>query len=326
MEPNKTITILAEPMPIGREYFGQTSKLILRGVRDLFSKPNYNYGRYKGHYAVTRSLVEGLTKAGLPFIYSPQRLSELTDTVVVLAGVKTLAQAIALKRRGVIKKIFAGPNIVVFSSDHEHILANQEIDGVITPCSWVIDVYLEDNPSLWGRCFAWPAGVDVDYWSPGLIDTRRNVLIYEKQNKGPVGPVQPFVDYIESRGYTVEIIKYGSFNHAEYLRQLRQARLMVGFVRDESQGLAWAEAWAADVPTLIWRNKINSYQGRRYRTSTAPYLTRDTGLFFDDMEDFKRQFICWEKRQKTFSARAWTIANMSDEVCARKLFDRVNVC
>jgi hypothetical protein len=92
---------------------------------------------------------------------------------------------------------------------------------------------------------------------------------------------------------------------------------MVGFVIDESQGLAWAEAWSADVPTLIWRNIENSNRGRSYVTSTAPYLSINTGLFFDDFENFKIIFAKWESKKDEFRPREWVLENMSDEVCAR---------
>jgi len=320
------ITILAEPMPIGKDCLGQTLTRTLRTLRNLFYKPKYNYGKYKGHYAVTRSLVEGLAKAKLPFIYSPTKVSELTDIVVVLAGVKTLLQVIALKQSGIIKKIYAGPNIVVFSSDHNNIIAHPEIDVVITPSDWVINLYTIDNPTLIDRCIAWPAGVDVEYWKPSTRYTRKKILIYEKQNKGIVGPIQPYVHYIKSRGYDLEIIHYGCFTHKDYLQKLQQAILMIGFVRDESQGLAWSEAWSTDVPTLIWRNEVNTCRDRSYSCSTAPYLTRNTGLFFTDFEDFKHKFLFWEQQKHTFSAREWTISHMSDEVCASKLYSTVTSC
>ena len=101
---------------------------------------------------------------------------------------------------------------------------------------------------------------------------------------------------------------------------------MLGFATSESQGLAWAEAWAADVPTLIWRNTSNVSNGRRYNCSTAPYLCAKNGLFFDDLEHFKVQFRYWESNRAQFKPRAWTLGNMSDEVCAKLLYDEVTKC
>lgn len=320
------LTILTDPIPAGGWLLEECARRAARYARNQIKRPKYNFGFYRGHFAVTRSLVEGLLKLGLPHNYNPSSLGQLADTVVVLAGVRTLQQAIELKKKGYIKKLLAGPNIVVFSSDHDSLLASEEVDIVITPCDWVVDIYVEDNPSLSGRCWVWPAGVNVNYWKPGSIDERKHILIFEKKNKGPVGPIAPYTEYLHQRGYTVETLQYGTFTHNEYLSALQRANLMLGFVIDESQGLAWAEAWAADVPTLIWRNEQNTYRGRTYRTSTAPYLDPANGLFFDDFEDFKRRFLIWEANPKQFSARAWTVANMSDEVCAKRLYEKVALC
>jgi len=320
------ITILTDPIPTGRLLIPQLCREAARGVRNILRPPKFNFGAYRGHYAVTRSLVEGLKKAGLRHNYNPRSLRQLADVVVVLADIRTLKQAIELKRKGYIRKIYAGPNIVVFSSDADSILASPEVDAVITPCSWVIDLYVEDNPTLEGRCFPWPAGVDIDYWKPAANQERKQILIFDKQNKGPVGPIEPYADYLRGRGYPVQILQYGNFTHDEYLHALQHSRLMVGFVTDESQGIAWAEAWATDVPTLIWRNGTGYYRGRNYACSTAPYLCDSNGLFFDNLDDFSKQFTRWEESASCFTPRDWTISNMSDEACARDLYKKVFEC
>lgn len=320
------ISVVTDPLLYKTQFFSEGLRKIARRCRDSVRKPEYNYGKYRGHYAVTRSLIEGLKIAGIPHNYNPTFSKDLARTVLVLAGVRTLKQAIKFKEIGLIDKLFAGPNIVLFSSDHNSLLANPLIDKVITPCDWVSNHYIEHNPSLENRCLIWPAGVETTFWKPCSLQKRRRILIFEKQNKGPVGPVEPYVQYIKGLGYEVEVIKYGSFKHPQYLECLQNAQLMLGFVVDESQGLAWAEAWSTNVPTLLWRNEINTHQGVTYQTSTAPYLTNETGLFFDDIDDFKLQFNFWEKNKAKFRPREWTMKNMSDEVCAQRLIDMIDKC
>lgn len=320
------ITILTDPMPWGRELIFEGMKRIALTIRDIFIKKKrnyYNHGNYRGHFAVTRSLVEGLRKVNAKFNYNPIYPWQMANTVIVLAGNRTLRQAILFKQKGKIKKLFAGPNIVVFSSDYDSILAAKEVDAAITPSDWVVEMYLEDNPSLKNRIFPWPAGVDTNYWRPDPTIKRDQILIFEKQNIGPVGPITPYVDYLFSLGWKVEVIQYGTYTHSQYLRMLQRSCMMVGFVVSESQGLAWAEAWSADVPTLILNKTSNIYRGRRYNNSSAPYLFPQNGLFFDDFEDFKTKFTYWEIHRDQFSARAWTLENMSDEVCAAQLYKKI---
>lgn len=321
------LTILTDPMPIGCDLVPEMGRRVGRRLKYLVRERSYaSHPRYRGHFAVTRSLIQGLEKNGAEFNYSPLSLRHLADIVLVLAGVDTLRQAIRLKQQGYIRRLYAGPNIVIFSSDHDSILASPEIDAVITPSNYIDELYIEDNASLRGRIFSWPAGVDTEYWKPESKFKRDKVLIFEKQNKGPVGPVAPFADYLRGIGWEVEVMRYGSFRHHQYRDSLQRSCLMLGFVTDESQGIAWAEAWSCDVPTLIWRNTSNVYHGRKYKCSTAPYLSEDNGLFFDDLEHFKEQFAYWETHRDLFQPRAWTLANMSDEVCARQLYERVTAC
>jgi hypothetical protein len=322
------LTILTDPVPLGVHAIPEKGRRLLRSIRDCIDPPraHRNGINYRGHFAVTRSLIEGLAKVGLPHAYNPRSLGGVSDHVVVLAGVRTLRQAIELKRQGYIKRLFAGPNIVVFSSDADSVLASPEIDVVITPCDWVADLYLEDHPSLTGRCYSWPAGVDTEYWKPHCNTGRDQILIFEKTANSPVGPVEPYAEYLRGLGYRVSILRYGSYTHAEYLRELQKSNLMIGFATGESQGIAWAEAWSTDVPTLIWNNSSNVYRGRRFCCTTAPYLHPENGLSFTVIGEFRQKFAQWRENPNRFSPRAWTLANMSDEVCASMLYERIMTC
>ena len=214
-------------MPWGLELLQESARRIARWGRDALS-PN-RPPLYRGHFSVTHSLVVGLHKINASFNYNPRYPWQLADTVIVLAGARTLRQAIRMKQQGRIKKLFAGPNIVTFSSDYDSLLAVTEVDAAITPCDWVADVYLEDNLSLKNRIFPWPAGVDTHYWRPDPAVKRESILIFEKQNKGPVGPVAPYADYLRSLGWDVNIIEYGNFTHIKYLKILQKSCLMLGW-------------------------------------------------------------------------------------------------
>ena len=319
------LTIVTDPIPFGRNFLIEYSKKFLRSLRNYFlGVPLGQDPYYRGHHAVTRSLIQGLDKINCKYVYNPQRFKKETDVLLVLSGVKTLEQAIELKKRGLIKKLIAGPNIIIFSSDHNNLIANSWIDIIITPAEIINDLYILDNPSLKGRISSWPAGVNTNYWIPDDNKRKKQILIYEKQVKGPVGPISPYVHYLQNSGYDVRVIQYGSYSLAEYLSELQKSILMIGFVTDESQGIAWAEAWSSDVPTFIWNNHTNVYRGRSYLCSTAPYLTDENGIFFDDFSDFQIKFNQWEKGHFKFQPRKWCLENMSDEVCAQKLIDIVH--
>lgn len=324
------VTVLTDPMPWGRELLPEGVRRIARLVRDVI-RPNrkyFNHPQYRGHFAVTRSLVEGLWKINANFNFNPYHPSQVADTVIVLAGVKTLRQAIRLKKQGRIKKLFAGPNIVAFSSDYDFIAGSLEIDCYILNSDWVFDLYIEDCPSLRDRCFIWPAGVDTSYWQPDPATKRDRILIFDKRDiEDDPDRVNPYVVYLRGQGWQVDVlVRCGlqGYTQERYRYLLQRSSLMVGFtVGSESQGIAWVEACSTDVPILILKNTSNTIRGRRYTCSTAPYLCSQNGLFFDDLEDFKTQFSYWETNREQFTPRMWTLENMSDEVSADMLYQRL---
>jgi hypothetical protein len=308
------------PLLRGRYAIKEPLKRLARLIRDsIFKKPAFMKSKYSGHPSVTRSAVEGLLKIGVNVTYNPRTLSALGEAVYVPNGFDTLRQAIRLKQSGYIKKLLAGPNLVEFPSDRRELITAPEIDVYIVPDNFTRDLYVADCPELGNRCQACPAGVDTEYWQPVLNRADRpRILIYDKNVREPVDP-KLIATRLEEFGFQVEIIQYGCYTQAQYLQALRHATLMVGFSKSESQGIAWAEAWSADVPTLIVRNDIVTYRHKTFQSSTAPYLSSQTGMFFNDLLDFENVFDYWKMNQDKFNPRQWVVDHLSDERCAQKL-------
>jgi hypothetical protein len=320
------ITVLTDPVPSGLYFFSEPLKKTVRRIRDrVRPAPAFFKSPYRGHFAVTRSLVEGLQKAGIPSNYNPQRLGDVADTVAVLSGQNALRQAIEWKRSGRVKTLLAGPNLVEFPSDARELLCSPEVNVCITPGSLTCAIYIEDCPELAGRCEAWPAGVDTAYWSPASPPAKRErILLYDKQINGATDAVAPYAALVAAKGYAVATLEYGSYTREQFRQLLRESRLMIGFSAAESQGIAWAEAWSTDVPTLLWYTGEHVFthpraRGRILRTSTAPHLTDATGRFFPDLDAFATLFARWEAGELQWAPRAWVLKNMSDEACARRL-------
>ena len=322
------ISILTDPMLFEREFMSEGIRRIVRETKDRLApkKRNFNGFSYRGHAAVTRSLIDGLRKINASFNYNPNYLSQLADRIIVLSGARTLKQLIRLKRKGKIRKLFAGPNIVVFPSDFDSLIAAPEIDYVITPSDWVMNLYGEEKPFLRERCFSWPAGVDTEFWRPKSEVARENILIYYKPSIGMSESIQPYIEYLRGIGWRVNVIQYGLYVYSKYLEELEKSCLMVGFSAGESQGIGLAEAWSVDVPTLLWENTSNICNGRSFNSSTAPYLNKKNGLFFKNIEEFKVQFLFWSNHSNEFSARDWVLKNMSDEICASILYKKAIEC
>jgi hypothetical protein len=324
---SKDITILTDPIICIHSNIKYSLKRVYLLAKECIRITGEN--KYRGHFAVTRSLANGFELNNINYNYNPVGLSGLGRVVIVLAGVDTLRQSIDLKRRGYIDKIFAGPNIVEFSSDAENILTSNEINLILTPSIWVTNLYCKDNKILKNKCYSWPAGVDFEYWNPQNCISKKNkekkILIYCKSKKDNILKLIDSVDkFLRKNGFETKILEYGLYSHTEFWNELCSSSLLIGFTNgSESQGIAWVESWSMDVPTLIYQNDIQNYRGKKFECSTAPYLTSDNGSFFIDYDDFKRKFIEWKKGKKAYKARSWVEKNMTDSVCSLKLYRRI---
>lgn len=322
----KKITILTDPIPYGKIYLKEYLKIFIRFFRDILFNPkqNYNKSKFRGHFAVTRSLVTGFMKSKYEFNYNPKKISKLYENVIVLAGVKTLKQCIELKEMGLIKNLYAGPNIVIFSKDHNSIIANTQIDYVITPSKWVSEMYIKDCPILTNKCIEWPAGIDIDYWSPDLKIKKSQIIIYDKRIQTSKVEINEYINFIKSYGFSVKILKYGTYTHKDYFDELNKTQLMICFSNgSESQGIAWNEAWSMNVPTLILESNSNVYSGKFYACSSAPYLNSKNGSFFYDIDSFKNEFNKWINKKNIYEPRKWSIINASDEISAKCLYHKL---
>jgi len=317
------ISVVTDPIPIDFYRVTEGIKSSLRKARNvsrnLFSPlPAYLVSEYRGHPAVTRSIVQGLEKLNVPFSYNPKNLNDLSQSVVVLSGISALRQMIKLKQLGHIRRLLVGPSILNDPGSHRGILASPEIDKYITH-DLVCGLIGRILPTLALRCAPWAAGVDLEFWCPNDQRTRNQVLIYSKGNKGPTVPLEPYCMELKRRGYEVSVLEYGLYTAEEYRSFLQISKFMVCFTRDETQGIAFAEAWACDVPTFIWSNSEPTYLGVAYGGSTAPYLTDATGVFFSNVNDFGELLSKCDRDGFDFKPRQWCSENMTDEVCARDL-------
>ena len=236
----KKLTILTEPVQYSYRIKIASKKLLMK---------DYKYG---GHTAVTRSLIEGLDKIGYAdYNYRPSSEKEIAEHVHVLAGVRTLRYAIELKKRGKIQHLTAGPNVVVFSTDMESIIADENIELYLQPSQWAADFHIELNNAIKDRCVSWAAGVDIDKLKPKKkLKERKQVIIY---HKGESDQFCYRVDFILRRhGYNTVILKYGSYRFDDYVRILDESEYMIVISGPESQGIYLAEAWAMNVPTICF--------------------------------------------------------------------------
>jgi len=287
----------------------------------------------RGPQSVAASLQRGLRALELPFALNPRKLRSSGGPVGVLSGVEALRDAIAWKREAPGGRLIAGPNLVVLPSDAGGLITCTEIDLVLVPSTWVKDLYEEEAPTLRGRVAVWPAGVDPSYWAPaasGNYQRRQSAqphaLIYLKALAGQRNPSDYDLSQtrteLERAGFSHEQVEYGSYRSDGFLSALQRADLMVAFSPSESQGIGLLEAWSANTPTFVWAMGEAFIKGRRFETSSAPFLGRETGAEFQsssELAELLKGFAdCGGER---FRPREWVLNNMTDSQAAKRYWD-----
>lgn len=293
----------------------QAIELLKNIIRYCFWRKIY------GPMGVLKSLDRGfqsLQKAGrkLTFNINPPT-SQVYPIVFALRWADTLAYALNLKKKGKIKKLFAGPNISVPKDKHDNWF-HSEVDQIIVPSQRVFDYHCSLDERLRSRMFIWPAGVQ----DQGAGSKTEHSLIVFKKN-APDSLTAQILDSLEQQGISYHLLEYGKFLPSDYQALLNISSAMIYLQESETQGLALQEAWMKDIPTLVRDRGYWDYQGRYWEGNqiSCPYLTPEVGMRFADFSAFKESFsIFWQKALAgDFTPRSYTLAELSDHACAQKL-------
>jgi hypothetical protein len=321
--PRPFLTVLTAPIPTAgrRLYQG-----VRRRVRPLVKPgvPLPKMSPFPGHYAVVRSVVEGLRAIDADFNFNPRRVADLGRAVYAPENA-ALRQAAGQKRRGRIDYLVAGPVNALFPDGADGVLQLPEIDRLIVASEWVHGLY-GDAPQLLEKTVACPCGIDARYWQP-TGQPRNNVgLVYWKS--GDEAFCKQVEKVVRTCGLEPRRLRAAAGEHAlyapeEYRRLLDESQVAVFLSAFETQGLALAEAWSMDVPTAVWDPQgTGEWRGRTFQAgSSAPYLTPLTGRRWrtiDELDPLLRGIL---EERATFQPRAWVLAHMTDEICARALYD-----
>jgi len=311
-----------------------TSLLLLMHASFLLSQPLFNKltvltkpfhrGTIQGHAMVTRSLLAGLKEIDIPFNYNPSHPEEAGDVIVVLANVHALADALRLKQQRPEITLLAGPNLMVWPTDDNGILLSERIDKVIVPSEPTRHMYAEIAPNITNRLAIWYAGINPQQWLPTAKSKQeRKVLVYWKnQQEGPALK-NAVVDLLTTYQWHPTILTYGTHTQQQYKEALDQASFAVFLSRSESQGIALAEAWAMNVPTIVWNPKERTNRGRVYSAvSACPYVTQATGTDWKTVDDLEK--ILQTIELDNFSPRHWVLEHMTDAHSAQLLIDLIN--
>jgi hypothetical protein len=317
------LTVLTAPVPTTRRRLTQGIRRRLRPVVKP-GVPLPAVSPFPGHYALVRSVVEGLRAIGADFNFNPQRLGDLARVVYAPENA-SLRQAAELKRRGNVDYLVAGPVNALFADESDGILLLPEIDRLIVACDWARDFY-RDAPQLLEKTMSCPCGVDPEYWrATGRPRTNLAVVYWKSGDEAFCEQVERVVRRcgLEPRRVRSAHGEHALFTPADFRQLLDTAVVGVFLSTFETQGLALAEAWSMDVPTAVWDPRgAAEWRGRRFQAgSSAPYLTPATGRLWQSLDELEPVLRGMIEERSTFHPRAWVLAHMTDAIQSAALYE-----
>jgi glycosyltransferase involved in cell wall biosynthesis len=316
--PRPFLTVLTAPIHSAPRRFYQGLR---RAIRPLVKPgvPLPPVSRYPGHRALVRSVVEGLRSIDADFNYNPRSFRELARVVYAPAN-EALLQAAALKRAGKVVYLVAGPVNALFPSQCDGLLRMPEIDRLIVPSEWVLTLYRADAPELLPKIRLCPCGVDTEYWMPSPGRNTDRVVVYWKSGS------EAFCEQVEhvvaGLGWQPVRVRYGQYEADSYRQLLDRSAIGVFLSSFETQGLALAEAWSMDVPTVVWDPRGPAeWDGRSFQAgSSCPFLTATTGRTWRTIDELAPVLRDALQKRSEFRPREWVSLHMTDAICSAALY------
>jgi hypothetical protein len=184
---------------------------------------------------------------------------------------------------------------------------------------WMHDMF---RPIYGDACLRWFAGIDTDVWPDTSSHTKDiDFLVYDKirwdHERLATQLLQPILDVLTRRGFRTHVIRYKYYDHKSYRRLLERARAMIFLCEHETQGLAYQEALACNIPVLAWNNGYWSDPlWRKVSTmmipaSSVPFFSAECGDRFVDFAGFETALGRFLNRMPSFQPRQYVLENLS---------------
>jgi hypothetical protein len=218
-----------------------------------------------------------------------------------------------------------GPGLFDHPGQAPELMEDPRFKRYLAHSEWVRDLF---GRQYHDRCVIWFAGIDTELWPDCSRATKDiDVLVYEKfiwnRARDRVALLAPMLEELARRGLTVHLLRYGSYDHAQYRALLERSRSMLFLVEHETQGLACGEAMACNVPVLAW-DQGRWLDGKRLHYGTpdvaatsVPYFDAICGERFASLADFVPALDRLWARLGELAPRRFVLENLSMRGSAR---------
>ncbi|MBC7657563.1 MAG: glycosyltransferase family 1 protein [Frankiaceae bacterium] len=225
--------------------------------------------------------------------------------------------------------ILFGASVFSHPIDDPQLFERRPVRKVLVPGPWMAAMC---EPYWGSRVQAWPVGIDTAQWRPlAHIEKSTDVLLYNKVLWDKPEQERDLVEPIRARlalaGLSFVELRYGHYQEADFLAALHHCRAMVFLCDHETQGIAYQQALACDVPILAWDRggpwRDPSYYPDRVvfgPVSSVPYWDARCGRRFASIGAFPAllsDFMCDVAAQR-YQPRQYILDHLTLAKCARE--------
>ena len=278
-----------------------------------------------GYYTWFHMLIEALESVGYETRINDFRVARRApDFLIGLVGYPSVLD----KVRDLPNPRVIGPGLFSSPLDRPALFEDPRNRLFLSTCQWHTDMFA---PFYGNRLRRWFGGFDVARYKPGRPEEKEvDVLVYDKVRFDRDGvysqTVAPFLEMLEATGRTYQTIRYGDYVHQDYLRLLRRCRTMAFFCESETQGMAYQECLALDVPIFAWDEgiwpdpKSKSISSSPIPCTSVPYFDDGCGVRFRIHDMLPRWGMFWQQvdsfRPREFVARHMTLQASAERYLA----------
>jgi hypothetical protein len=212
-----------------------------------------------------------------------------------------------------------GPGLIDHPKQRPALMQDPRFHSYIVFCDWMRHLFRDYGDEMLDL---WFGGIDLDEW-PDLSRDRKDldVLVYDKirWNRETLVPSlrEPLLAELTRRRLRYEIVQYGRHTHRQYRKLLSRSRWMLFICEHETQGMAYQEALASNLPVLAWDQGYwldpnrPLFEAEPVKASSVPYFGPDCGERFVGVEDFPSALDRFSANLRHFSPRAWIQEHLS---------------
>jgi hypothetical protein len=289
------------------------------------------------HHKNVESIRKMLTKQNLDFVERID-LKDIDETYDVVMSSSSFFPPEAFPEKC---KVIFGPQFFVFPEDHSHPLRTHTFNTDKFFYNTLSEWNQITHKNFWNDCsmniVPIPFGIDTDSIQPVTnLEKRNKILIYFK-HRHPHD-----LNYVINnipKDESIAVFNYGSYSDSEYKRSLQETKFVIWIGSHESQGFAFQECMAMNIPILLWdvktmcdefiygRNSFTEYKDKGFelKATTANVWSEQCGIKFQDKEDFEKCFDEMNKSWMNFNPRKEIEENVSLTVAYHNLLKIVGL-